>query len=781
MTISTATSGADIYYTTDGSAPTTSSTKYTSGFALSQSATVKAIAVKAGMNPSAVASAAYTIQATVNKVATPVFSPGASGAYSSPLAVTISTSTSGADIYYTTDGSAPTVASTKYTGPVSLTCAASTIKAIAVKAGMTNSDSASAAYTLNNCGDYAQGVDENGTTATIWFQSNVSSTWVDSHYKLNNGPMLNGSMTYNSGKGRFEQEVASLATGDVLAYSFTYNKAVGGLDTAVFNYTVKGNAKNPMINPPGGSFSAPQQVTLTSATSGAVIYYTEDGSTPTENSKKYTGPFVLTSSKTIKAIATKSGMYNSGVSSESYNFIDNQVEMPVFSSPGGTFAAAQTVTISTATSGATIYYTTNGSTPTTQSQVYAGPLTISATTNIKAIAVKAGMTASNVANASFIIGSNWDGMIFQLQNGSNGAYSDAQVYWLIIGYNPDTHKLCYVDTNGACQNASLGDNTIDIKGRKAANIFHTLAEKSWVKMPNIESGRMYISYGSPVYITINMNDLGDMGFAGPDLNNSTDPNRDVYFEFSEFTILNGEYWGNTTRVDGFGFPITMRLTGQGGFDKAPGDFDVYDKTVGDVGTRAEIFAAFEQEVPAEFKTLIQAPYRIVAPGKGGFDTMYGLNGPYEGPYIHYFDQYIDEVWDYYRTHDLNFFHPWFGQITGRVQGDTFVFNNGTAKVFKPTTPEVLEGKGNFDKGTILEKAIEAQLCAAINRHVALDTNQWGNVQAYYQTGPANYYAKFWHDHGIGGYAYGFCYDDVFEWSSLLHYTKPQTLTITVGW
>jgi len=783
VTISTTTSGADIYYTTDGSAPTTSSTKYTGSFVISQSTTVKAIAVKAGMDSSAVASAAYTITSN-NKAATPTFSPDPSAAYSSPLTVTISTATSGADIYYTTDGSVPTTSSAKYTAPFSVTCAASTIKAIAVKAGLGNSDPASAAYTLNNCGDYTQGVDENGTTGTIWFSSNVGSAWADIHYKVNSGAMLNGSMTYNSSKNRYEQTVAGLVANDVITYSFTYNKSVGGVDTSTFTYTVKGNVKNPMINPAGGSFSSPQQVKITTATSDAIIYYTDDGSTPTANSKKYTGPFVVSSSKTIKAIATKVGMYNSSVSSESYNFIDNKVETPLFSLPGGTFATAQTVSISTGTAGATIYYTMDGSTPTEQSFRYTGPFTVAASVNVKAIAVKSGMTSSNLASAAFIIGSNWNGMIIQLQNGSNGVYPDSQVYWLIIGYDPTSHQLCYVDTNGTCKQASLGDNTIDIKGRKAANIYHTMAEKNWIKMPDIESGRMYISYGTPVYITINMNDLGAMGFAGPDLNNPTDPNQDVYFEFSEFTILHGEYWGNTTRVDGFGFPITMRLTGENGFDKYPGDIDNYDKTVGDVGTRAEIFSAFESEVPAEFKTLIQAPYRIVAPGKGGFDTMYGLNGPYEGPYTHYFDQYIDQVWDYYRTHEFSYNHPYFGQLTGKVQGDVFVFNNNgeIANVYKPTTPEVLEGKGNFDKGTVLEKGIEALLCAAINRHVALNpVEQWGDPQYYYQTGPANYYAKFWHDHGIGGYAYGFCYDDVFEWSSLLHYTKPQTLTITVGW
>ena len=67
-----------------------------------------------------------------------------------------------------------------------------------------------------------------------------------------------------------------------------------------------------------------------------------------------------------------------------------------------------------------------------------------------------------------------------------------------------------------------------------ANICNTLAQKDYVYMPDIESGRMYLSYGSPVYVTINQGADGNMGFAGPDLNNASDPNADVLFEFIEF-------------------------------------------------------------------------------------------------------------------------------------------------------------------------------------------------------------------------------------------------------
>lgn len=77
------------------------------------------------------------------------------------------------------------------------------------------------------------------------------------------------------------------------------------------------------------------------------------------------------------------------------------VATPTLSPVGGTYATPQTVTISCSTSGATIYYTTDGSTPTTSSAVYTGPLTVSVTTTVKAIAAKTGYNNSSVATSTY--------------------------------------------------------------------------------------------------------------------------------------------------------------------------------------------------------------------------------------------------------------------------------------------------------------------------------------------------------------------------------------------
>src|SRR5205807_1931414 len=87
---------ATIYYTTDGSTPTTASTRYTGAITVAQSMTIKAMAAASGMANSSVASATYTIQ-----VAPPTFNPSG-GAYTTPQSVTLSDAQS-ATIYYTTD------------------------------------------------------------------------------------------------------------------------------------------------------------------------------------------------------------------------------------------------------------------------------------------------------------------------------------------------------------------------------------------------------------------------------------------------------------------------------------------------------------------------------------------------------------------------------------------------------------------------------------------------------------------------------------------------------
>jgi hypothetical protein len=143
VTISDATPGEKIYYTTNGAKPTTKSPPYTGAISVSSTETIKAIAVASGFIESPVASATYTIEPLA---ATPVFSPAA-GIYRTAQSVTISDTTPGATIHYTISGAQPTAKSPTYTAPITIS-KTETLKAIAVATGYAESATASGTYTI---------------------------------------------------------------------------------------------------------------------------------------------------------------------------------------------------------------------------------------------------------------------------------------------------------------------------------------------------------------------------------------------------------------------------------------------------------------------------------------------------------------------------------------------------------------------------------------------------------------------------------------------------------
>ncbi|MFS0572875.1 chitobiase/beta-hexosaminidase C-terminal domain-containing protein, partial [Brevibacillus sp. 179-C1.2 HS] len=133
-------------------------------------------------------------------------------------------------------------------------------------------------------------------------------------------------------------------------------------------------------------------------------YYTTDGSTPSRSSVEYTGPIEVTSEITIKAIAVKEGMLDSEVMEEHYTILlPDQVAKPVADPSGRAVLSGTKVTLSTPTEGATIYYTTDGSTPSRSSVEYTGPIEVTSEITIKAIAVKEGMLDSEVMEEHYTI------------------------------------------------------------------------------------------------------------------------------------------------------------------------------------------------------------------------------------------------------------------------------------------------------------------------------------------------------------------------------------------
>jgi len=161
----------------------------------------------------------------------------------------------------------------------------------------------------------------------------------------------------------------------------------------------------PTITPNGGTIQASDPITLATATSGATIHYTTDGSTPTAASTQYPGPFTLSSDATVKAIAVKSGMADSAIASASFTVASGTVATPMITPNGGVFSGSQAITIDTATAGATIHYTTDGSDPTVSGTRVSGPspanFSLTSGSVVKAYAELTGLNPSAVASAEF--------------------------------------------------------------------------------------------------------------------------------------------------------------------------------------------------------------------------------------------------------------------------------------------------------------------------------------------------------------------------------------------
>jgi len=174
----------------------------------------------------------------------------------------------------------------------------------------------------------------------------------------------------------------------------------------IVDVTSLGQVPAPTFSVPTGTYSTPQTVILSDTFlvdfNNMFIYYTTDGSAPTPSSPVYVNPITISSTTTVKAIALPVFGEQSPVSSAIYT-IAAAAATPVFSPVGGAYSAAQSVVLTDSTAGANIYYTTDGSTPSTSSTLYSGPITVSSSETLRAIASASGFGLSAVATATYTI------------------------------------------------------------------------------------------------------------------------------------------------------------------------------------------------------------------------------------------------------------------------------------------------------------------------------------------------------------------------------------------
>jgi hypothetical protein len=226
--------------------------------------------------------------------------------------------------------------------------------------------------------------------------------------------------------------------------------------------------------------------------------------------------------------------------------------------------------------------------------------------------------------------------------------------------------------------------------------------------------------------------------------------RTAHWDFIEYAYGKGVWHGNTTQVDAFCIPITIELG---------------DKKVGISQSRRKLFQEFRRRAPKEFQPCAQSDVWILSPCRAGF----GKGGANE----QYFDSYINDVWKMYARKKQAPSGKWIGEVVDDALTFTSVAGGKALRCArKPTTQESFLGTGVL--------ASNPQFCAAINRHVLADPADWHNSAAFYKTEPCNWYASFFHEHGIDKKAYGFCYDDVSDQAAFFS-GNGREVVVTLYW
>jgi uncharacterized repeat protein (TIGR03803 family) len=218
-----------------------------------------------------------------------------------------------------------------------------------------------------------------------------------------------GSAVYYTTNGKTPTTSSSLYTGAIIVPATETIEAIAvaadyaNSAVASATYTIKSQAATPEFSVNTGTYTSAQTVTITDTTGGASIYYTTNGTTPSASSTKYTGAITVSSTETLEAIAVTTGYTNSPVASATYTIQLPTAATPIFAPAVGSFTSPQSVVLTDTTTGATIYYTTNGTTPTTASTRYTAAITVSSTETIKALAAAADYNNSAVASATYTI------------------------------------------------------------------------------------------------------------------------------------------------------------------------------------------------------------------------------------------------------------------------------------------------------------------------------------------------------------------------------------------
>ncbi len=474
ITISCNTPQTEIYYTIDGSEPTDASSLYEVPLTVDSTTVIKAIAYREGWQPSQVATALYTL-----KVAKPEISL-AGGTYHESQEVSISCSTAGASIRYTTDGSIPTKEHGEvYSTPITIN-RSTTLRAIAYKEALESSEVAEAVYNLQVI---TPEISPAGGSYDKTQEVTISCATADATIRYT----VDGSIP--------TREHGEIYAGSVTISRSTTLRAIAykdGWDTSEMtsaDYIIEGTVTIPTFDPPAGSYDETKEITISCATSDTEIYYTLDGSEPSDESTLYENPLTVERSTTIKAIAYREGWQHSQVAVSDYIL---RAVAPELSPAGGNYDSEQVITISCSTSGAGIRYTLDGSTPTGEhGEVYSTPITINRSTTLKAVAHKENLEDSELVEAIYKLEVTKPEVDF-----SGGTYYDNLE--ITISCDSPESTIRYT-TDGTTPSAEIGEEyTGPITINKSTALKAIAHREGWETSPIMEENYELV-VGAPLF------------------------------------------------------------------------------------------------------------------------------------------------------------------------------------------------------------------------------------------------------------------------------------------
>ncbi len=356
-----------------------------------------------------------------------------------------------------------------------------------------------------------------------------------------------------------------------------------------------------------------------------------------------------------------------------------------------------------------------------------------------------------------------------LKISNNSGRGDA-LYIYNLGTNLSTGQQGWADSAGNFHAWPAGGNP-PTPAPDASIAGPANGQSITIRMPKF-SGRVWFSYGQKLVFKLTTG-----GLVQPAVQNPSDPNRNILFSSSEYTLNDAGLWINSTQVDMFSIPYAVGVQPSGGGAV---------KTTGHLkpGGYNAFFNSLRSQ-PGGWSGLIHtAPngsvLRALAP-------LYGVETG--GLPANAMDDYINRVWSKYSSQTLTV-TPFTDQPNtkyyGRVSGNTMNFTNGAGQTVtsfqKPDSASVFGCFKFLDAPNDLVRGpISRTLCAGYNRSTLLiNSNQPDpNNANFYKDSVTNQYSKKIHEQMVDGKAYGFAFDDVGAHEALVHDGNPAQAYLTL--